>query len=49
MELLPDPYRDRAVPTLEPPPNKPITIDKMYPNGGGKHYFYTKISPTGSS
>jgi hypothetical protein len=30
--------RDRAVPTLEPPPNRPISTDKMYPNGGGKLY-----------
>ena len=41
MELLPDPYQDRAVQDLEPPPNRPLAKDKMYPNGGGMSLQFT--------
>ena len=34
MELLPDPANDRFVPTLEPPPNKPLAEDVLYPYKG---------------
>jgi hypothetical protein len=34
MELLPDPANDRFVPTLDPPPNKPLAEDVLYPYKG---------------
>ncbi len=34
MDTLPDPLRDRFVPTLECPPNKPLTDSLMYPYKG---------------
>jgi hypothetical protein len=41
MELLPDPFKDRVVATLEPPPNRPLTIEMMYPNGDGNERLLT--------
>ncbi len=34
MELLPDPTGDRKVPTLDPPPNKPLSDKILYPYKG---------------
>jgi hypothetical protein len=32
--ILPDPLGDRAVKTMEPPPNKPLETRTLFPNSG---------------
>ena len=34
MELLSDPCEDRQIPTVKPPPHRPLHPNLMYPNQG---------------
>jgi hypothetical protein len=43
---LPDPFGDRAVKDMRPPPNRPITQEKLFPYSGKRNADGKALTPT---